>query len=248
MKKDDSIGRMEPVKAAFLQYLLKGVDELIPVTPALVAYSKRQRETKVGVCPARMVDQVEELLKQYQRSPNDDSATRKGINAPLPVLLVAFAKDANPIAPDRGISIPNEQWVRLENDPFAELYRMRLDHVENRVQIAFIAHEDESTKALTSQMRLYLQKFSNHRWPIEWHFGGNDFSTTCSLESYEPMDEVADLPDRTNLTILLWNITLNFQIPYLRAPDNDKYNKDGKRVGYTPVREVNVTVDHVKKV
>lgn len=203
-----NLGRYDVVKAAFAAHIIKGLDGLMPVTPAMEAYGQRERMTKLAVCQDRMVDKAEELLAQYQKagSPN--------LNAPLPVVLLAFAKETDPIAPDRGLSIANPVTVALTEEAAPPYYKARFDHVEARAQLAYVAHESETARAMVSQMRLYLNSFRAHRWPLNWLYKGQPFTTTCTLESYEPMGEPVDM-ERTNITMLLWNVTLNVQMPYL---------------------------------
>lgn len=203
-----NLGRFDVVKTAFAAHILKGLDSLMPVTPAMEAYGQRERMTKLAVCQDRMVDKAEELLAQYQK------AGASNLNAPLPVVLLAFAKETDPIAPDRGQPVPNPVTIALNDSPDPTYYKARFDHVEARAQLAYVAHESETARAMVSQMRLYLNSFRAHRWPLHWQYKGQPFTTTCTLESYEPMGEPVDM-ERTNITMLLWNVTLNFQMPYL---------------------------------
>ena len=204
-----NLGRYDVVKSAFAQHILTGLETIASVTPALEVYQSRIPAHKLAICPDRMVDKAEELLAQYQKSGQTNLA------APLPMVLMAFAKDLNPIAPERGQSIANPVTVALKDEDVTQYYKARFDHVEARVQLAYIAHESETARAMTSQMRLYLNTFEAHRWPLHWQFKDQSFTSTCSLESYEPMDEVVEIDGRTNITLLVWNLTLNFQLPYL---------------------------------
>ena len=204
-----NLGRYEVIKSAFAAHILKGLNGIFAVTPALVSYQVREPARKLAVCDDRMVDKAEELLAQYQK------AGANNLNAPLPMVLLAFAKDMSPIAPDRGQSIANPVTIALTDEAAPPYYKARFDHSEARAQLAFIAHESETARAMVSQMRLYLDTFEAHRWPLQWMYKNQPFTTTCSLESYEPMDEPVDVEGRNNITILVWNLTLNFQMPYL---------------------------------
>lgn len=212
---DSNLGRYEVIKAAFAAHILSGLHGLQPVTPALSGYVQREPMGKLAVCQDRMVDKAEELLAQYQR------AGGQAMGAPLPMVLLAFAKDLNSISPDRGQSVSDPVLLAVSDQstarPYPRHYRARFDHVEARVQLAFIAHESETARAMTSQMRLYINQFTTHRWPLQWRHAGEAFTTTGSLESYEPMDEAVDVAGRTNLTVLVWNLTLNAQLPYLEG-------------------------------
>ncbi|TDR30690.1 hypothetical protein [Hydromonas duriensis] len=231
-----NLGRYDVIKSAFAAYILKGLNRLLPVTPALQAYQQRQDMAKLAVCEDRMVDKAEELLAQYQKT-----GTRH-LEAPLPVVLLAFAKEMSPIAPDRGQSIANPVIVSLTEAPTVTYYKARFDHVEARAQLAYVTHESETARAMVSQMRLYLNAFESHRWPIVWTHNGQTFTTTCSLESYEPMDEPVDVEGRNNLSILVWNLTLNCQMPYL-----DDHVPVVKQVDYsmaTPIQVISKSSTH----
>lgn len=208
----NNLGRYDVIKAAFAAHILKGLNQISPVTPALKAYQQRENHSKLAVCEDRMVDKAEELLAQYQK------AGARHLDAPLPVVLLAFAKETSPIAPDRGMSIANSVIVALSPNEGPPYYKARFDHVEARAQLAYVTHESETARAMVSQMRLYLNAFESHRWLLDWQYNDESFSTTCSLESYEPMDEPIDVDGRNNLTILVWNLTLNCQMPYLDEP------------------------------
>ena len=240
MINNSNLGRFDVVKTAFAAHILRGIDQFVPVTPALESFQLRERETKLRVAPDRMVDKTEELLKIYQKDP-----AKAGFGSPLPVVLLAFAKDVNPIAPDRGMSIANPITVALDAGESPEYFSARFDHVEARAQIAFIAHESETARAMTSQMRLFLNTFEAHRWDLNWVFEGREFTTTCSLENYEPMDELVDMEERNNITIIVWNLTLNFQMPYLRA-SGQEINMDGTtQTGIDAIKQVDYTLRDV---
>lgn len=234
-----NIGRTLPVKQAFAAHLLRGVDEILPVTNEMKNWLKRPRETRALLCADRMIDDVEKLLKKYHNTQKDSS---NGIHAPLPVILVAFGKEASPIASDRNRLLPNPQLIQLAEN--GEYYKMRCDFIEQRVQIAFFAHTSETAKAMTSQMRLYLAQFCQFQFPVAWQFGGYDFELSANLTEMPASDELADLADRTNLTVLTWTLTLECQIPYLTAPQPHELTDDGKNLkGYPPLLRVHFDVN-----
>lgn len=240
--KKDNIGRDFVVKEAFAKHLLNAVDTVIPVTRELEAFMQRERSYRVAVCADRMVDDAAKLLEKYNQEVKNG---QYGIHSPLPVILVAFAKDNQPISVDRGMALPNPKMTQL-GDKDSQWYSIRTDHIEKRVQLAFFAHTSESAKAITSQVRLFFQRYGNYRFPVKWHFGGYDFDLTASFQDIPVTDDVADFPERTNLTVLLWNLTLQFQMPYLEAPKPHVYITDsmGNRVlrGYSPNESSNISM------
>lgn len=208
----NNTGRSIQVKEAFARYLLSGIDEFLPLTPALERYIQRDRKFKLMVCPSRMIDDVQDMLNTYRRS-NDE--TGRAIDSPLPVIFLAFAKETAPIPTDRGRSVADPQTLKLSKD--SEFYRVRMQHKEWRCQLAFIAHEHETAQAMTDQLRLFIQRFENHRWKIDWHHDGIDFQTTCTLEEgFEPADMVVDVDGgRKNSIIYTWDLNLNFILPFV---------------------------------
>lgn len=236
----DNIGRDFAIKEAFAKHFMLGIDEIVPVTRELSVYNNRKREERAAICPDRLVDDARKFLNKYHQEKKNGQT---GIHAPLPMIFVAFGKDNNPIDPAKGKALPDFRMVQLGNAE-SEWYKIRLDHIEKRVQIAFFAHTSETAKAMTSQMRLYLQRYRNRMFPIAWHFGGYDFELTGSFDEVPVMDEVADFPERENLTVLIWNLTVHAQIPYLNAPEPAEYISD-KRKGYGTVQRVNFDVNGV---
>ncbi len=241
MKNDllGTIGRTLPIKQAFAGHFLRGIDEIVPVTDEMVKWLSRPRESLALVCADRMIDDVEKLLKKYHDTSKGSS---NGIHAPFPVILVAFGKDAPPIAADRNRLLPNPQLVQLAEH--GEYYKMRCDFIEQRVQIAFFAHTSETAKAMTSQMRLYFARFRNFHFPIKWQFGGYDFELIGNITEMPASDELADLSDRTNLTILTWTLVIECQVPYLTAPTPHELTDDGNYLkGYKALNRVDFDVN-----
>lgn len=234
----DNIGLTQPIKKAFIEHFGRGIDEINPVTHALKVWQTRARETRLIICADRMVDDVQKLLSKYHQSGNKQSD--KGIHSPLPVMLMAFARDVSTIDSAKGNMLANEQMVQLSQN--GEYYKMRTDFISLRVQIAFMAHEAESAKALTSQMRLYFGRFNNNRFPIQWHFGGNDFTLSGSFDELPTSDDLADLPERSNITCLIWNANINAQIPYLSAPQPHEYLENGVLKGYPLLESVQADI------
>lgn len=227
----DNIGRDLPIQQAFATWLMKGIDELIPVTDELRIYLKRERRLRAGVCQGRMIDDVEKLLNKYHQSEN---GLTMGINSPFPVILIAFARENNQLSSWTAWTA-NWEYARINEQYFP----FRTDHIEKRVQVAFFAHTPETAKALTSQMRLYCQQFRNNRFPVLWRFGGHEFELTASFNDL-PMDVLADIPDRTNLTVFTWDFTIQAQIPYLKTPENPEYDENGRLKGFKTVKRVDV--------
>lgn len=234
--KPDNIGRDIPLKEAFLRHWLNGVAEIAPVTRELEAFKQRAPHLQTLVCAERMVDDVAKMLDKYHQSAKDADS---GIHSPFPVMLVAFANH-QPIASDKGVAVANPCTVRLGG----QWYKMRTDFVERRVQIAFFAHTGETARAMTSQMRLYWLRFNQQRFAVQWRFGGHEFDLTASAQDIPVTDDLADLPDRSNLTVLLWNMTLQYQMPYVSAPEPARYDATGKRAGYPEIQRVDMYIKH----
>lgn len=235
MKPFGNTGRFLTVKTAFNRHLLNAVASIQPSTREIEPFVRRSADGKVKIADGRMIDAAQDLLDSYRKK---DNSGEQGINAPLPVIIVAFAHDANPIAPDRGYSVANNQLVTFEANDRQYHYRMRLAHLENRVQVAFFAETIETAKAMTTQVRLWFQQFGKRRFPIEWKFGGHTFELTGTFEDIEPADEIADLGERTDVVAAIWNLNVNFQMPYLSAPEPYQFDENGYLIGYPLVKDV----------
>lgn len=233
-----NIGRTLPMKQAFCAHFLRGIDEVVAVTDEMRNWLSRPRHERAVLCADRMIDDVEKLLKKYHDTPK---GSESGIHAPLPVILIAFAKDHQAIEPDRNRATPNPEMVQLAEN--GEFYKMRTDFVSQRVQVAFFAHTSETAKAMTSQMRLYFQRFDQVHFPVAWRFGGYDFELTATMTDMPPSDDLADLADRTNLTVLTWTFQIEYQIPYLSAPVPHETTPNGKLKGFEPLNRVHFDVN-----
>lgn len=230
---NSNIGRSFAIKEAFVAHLMRGVDEIIPTDQAIQTWLNRERHTRVAICADRMIDDVQKLLAQYRQG------GKNGIHAPIPMILVAFGKDFQAVEATKSLSTPNHDYVQFE--PHGQVYKMRTDHILMRCQLAFFAHTSETAKSITSQLRLYFSRFQKYRFPVHWHFGGYDFDLTASLQEPPFSDEIADLPERGNLTVLTWTINIQAQMPYLNAPMPHTLTIDGKIKGYLGVQTVHLS-------
>lgn len=78
-----------------------------------------------------------------------------------------------------------------------------------------------------------------------WQFGGYDFQLTAALPEVPASDDLADLADRSNLTVLTWSLNLECQIPYLSAPMPHELTDDGKHLkGYQTIKRVDLYLHH----
>ena len=53
MASSNNTGRQDRVKEAFVRYVMTGIDELLPITPALERFISRPREQKLKLCQTR---------------------------------------------------------------------------------------------------------------------------------------------------------------------------------------------------
>lgn len=236
----NTTGRTLPIKEAFARHFLRGIDEAYAATEEMRDWLNRDRATRALLCADRMIDDAEKLLNSYQEK---NKGQEKGLHTPLPVILIAFGRDTQPASPDRLRPLPNPEYVQLAEQ--GETYQWRVDFVEQRVQIAFFAHTAETARAMTSQMRLFFQRYGNNRFPVRWQFGGYEFDLTASIQDLPASDDIADLDGRTNLTVLTWTFTLDYQIPHITAPTPHELTNSGKIRGFKVVTQTGVEVKRV---
>lgn len=239
---EDNTGRFLTVRNAFVRHFREAVRSIRPVTPNLQEFVQKPLKFRLMIAEDRMIDKVEEMLELYQKSPNGGEF---GLNAPLPVILMAFAKDATTSDVSYGRASPNItsiQNVVFEYDGVKYVYNMQTTNLENRVQVAFIGHDSETVRAMTAQVRLWLQRFRARSFPITWKFGGFDFDLTGMIDDTNFSDTVVDIDSRTNLSILAWDFSIRYQLPFLSAPEGAALDDKCKLQGFNHIKDIVVKI------
>ena len=242
-EKYGNIGRFLAVKQAFNRHLMNAVREIMPATKNLEEFVLRPEKYRLMQADDRMVDKVEDLLSAYQKAENGGHA---GLNAPLPVVVVAYAKDStvSEVTLGRGVYEPHQ--VAFEADGKKYFYKMKTTHMENRVQVCFIGHDSETVRAMTSQMRLYFQGYLKRIFPICWQWNGFDFQLSGNISDVDFIDSVVDVDERTNLSIVVWDFSIRFQMPYIIAPKDAVLDDSGRLKGDEVIKDIVIGIDVAK--
>lgn len=200
------------VKEAFAEFVGKGIYEIKPETKQLQIFCLRKQAERFRIAPARMVDDVEAMLKSLWRNDNDNN---RAVDAGLPVIIMAFGSSMRPAQATHG-------WSRVQGEPMtleqgdSEYFNVRLAFKEWDVQIAVFAHEQESIIAIMDYLRMYFFKFANHRWPILWNHAGKSFKTYGMLsDGFEPEEIAVPIQGRSNIVCHAFNFPITFMIPYI---------------------------------
>lgn len=208
----DTSGCVTPLQEGLVRHIDSAIERMTPVNQPMTDWLARAPENRLTVCAERSGQDAATRLNHYLRVANGAAS---GVDAPLPMLLIAFGRETQPAPADAGRSIAAPQNVQLVSG--GPWYQMRVDYVEKTAQLIFVADENLTAAALASQLRMSLKAFNGNRFDVRWQFGGFTYSLSAQLETDEPLDEPQDLPDNANLTVILWSLPLRFQMPYLNS-------------------------------
>lgn len=211
------------VKAAFGQYIGEFYASLVPTTKPLVEFVGRGLAKSCVWAPARMVDQVEEMIAAWQRNDTDQGST----NPPkLPVIIVAVSKDYIPTGRDFGRQISESLDVILPNDAKERFFGLRAMTGDIRAQVAFCAVDEPTAKSLASQFMLFIDAVENRRFFAQYGFAGEQLPFPVQIESPE-VPAISVQTGNKNLSVLAADLTLKASIPLFNAPTGNDPN-DGQ--------------------
>ena len=239
-------GNTFPVKKAFAGYMIGWYERLFGDTAAVSEFAARGHEKSIMFAPARMVDQIEDMLASYQRNAN---STEAGKNSIFPIVLIAMAKDYVPTGGDWGGRQVSRKMVCLaeptELDPNPSVYGYRQAMGDVRTQVVIIGADEPSAKSLATQFCLYVGDFANRRFEADFVWGQYTLKMPVMIENPDLLFTRQD-PDRKNITVLAADVDLKCVFPFPDAPkegeDNDGSEHDPP--GY-PVTSVVVSSDQV---
>lgn len=214
---------LQPVKAAFGDYMSRFYASIVPTTKALEGYVTRGLAKSVVWAPSRMVDSAEEMLSSWQRN-DTDSATTKPAN--MPVIIVAMARDYVPSGRDFTHQVADPVMMILPGDIKERVFGVRAMAGDIRAQIALFANDEPTARSLAAQFLLFLDATSNRRFTARYTFAGQNLDWPVQVESPDS-PAMSIQTDAKNLTILAIDITLKAEIPLFDAPAIGQPN-DGK--------------------
>ncbi|MDF0605395.1 hypothetical protein HZU77_006990 [Neisseriaceae bacterium TC5R-5] len=226
----------QPIKTAFGEYLGGFYRTIVPTTTSLRAYVQRGLATSIIWAPARMIDSAEDMLASWQRNGTEtnDHATHP---APLPVMLVAMAKDHTPTGAEFTRQISDAVDVTLPTDPQNRLFGLRTLAGDLRAQVAIFAHDEPSAHSLAAQLLAYLGGTNQRRFSARYPFAGEVTNWPVQIES-PAIPAMSIQTESRNLTILAIDITLKVTVPLFDHPPTDDPEQPP---GYPLIEQVNQT-------
>lgn len=217
---------MTPIKEAIGRWLGEYFADLVPMTPAMQAFTQRPFEKSVVMVPGRMVDSAQEMLNLWTRNDTNGGATAP---AAMPVILVAVAQDMTPTGADYTKQDADPMDVVIPADPKERVFKLRTMAQDCRVQLVFAAMESDTAHSMAAQFALYVDTIRHKSLGAIWRFAGLDIEWPVKLES--PDVAAMRVPtEAKNLTMLALDITLKATIPLYQAPRDGEPN-DGKGAG-----------------
>lgn len=212
-----------PLELGLARYLGEFYAQLSADTPAMQEYVARGLSKSIAWAPGRMVDQLEGMLAEWRK--NDNKGTPGG-SAYLPVMILAMAKDYQPVPPDWGFSSGAAMDVMNPDDPHQRAYKIRLGYGDYRAQIAIIAPEAATAHSLAYQLNLYTNDVARRRFKFVHEFAGQQHEFSALLEQID-IASISQQLEQDNLTGLVADINIRATIPLFIAPGQGQPN-DGK--------------------
>lgn len=232
-------GDFFPLKQAFSEYMVRWYETLYPDTKAIEEFVGRGLPRSIVWAADRMVDQVEDMLKSYQKNSNTvvPGDVSPGRNALFPVVILGMAKDYMPAGPDQGGRQVGRRLIQIEEGGSIYGYRQAMGEI--RVQVVMMAAESASARSMASQFSLFVGEIPNRRFYAKHTFGQYEVVMPCMLETPDIMFSIIPT-DNQNMTVLACDLTLKTVTPYFDAPREGQPN-DGSAnnpPGYPTVAEV----------
>ena len=234
---------LEPVKAAFGQFMGRFYAEIVPTTKPLEAYITRGLAKSIVWAPSRMVDSAEEMLQTWQRNDTDNATTKP---ANMPVMIVGIARDYTPTGRDYTRQMADPEMVMIPGDAKERVFSLRTVAGDVRAQVVLFAQDEPTARALAAQFLLFLDATPNRRFTAHYTFAGQAMDWPVQVESPDA-PAMSIQTEAKNLTILAIDLTLKATIPLFSAPGAGQPN-DGKGTpgttdpaGFPLVGEINTT-------
>ncbi len=223
---------IQPIKVGFGTMLASFYDSLVPMTTSVGLFQERGFGNSVAICPGRMIDDAEEMLKKWLK--DDTGSPSPGSS--LPAMLVAFGHDYNPTGRDFARQLTDSEFIRIGDDE--RVFALRTMASDQRVQVAIAAHDPATAKSIAAQLALFLD--ANRRFKATYFFAGHTIDWPVTIEL--PDNPASEIKTGTkNLVLLALDLNLKATIPIYRSPSDTEEN-DGSGLmppGFPVVLEVN---------
>lgn len=232
---------MMPLDIAIGQMMARWYATVYGDTQAVTEFVGRGVGKAIKWVPGRMIDDAQAMLQSYQR----DQQGEHGVNAKLPVVLVAASRDYMPLSGDWGArSLPRIEGVFSVAEGAVEgearsWYGMRTAQHQVRVQVVIIAPEKYSARSLAAQFDIFVRNPDNRHLVVTHPFGQYRVDAPAVIEDPETVFLVAG--EAKSMTVLAGDFTLKATTPYFDAPREGEPN-DGSQnnpPGYPVVDRVN---------
>lgn len=220
---------LQPVQVALSHYLTDWHQSLIPLTKAMDEFSRRQTMDAMGWASGRLVDDVSNMLSQWQ----EDVANDRTPDTRLPAVIIAMDPSMEPTGRDFVRQQSEWQYVRL-SDEDERVFQVSATQIDVRVQLAIAAHDVTTAKALAAQLSRQMEE--RRRFNAVYEFAGHELPWPVLIETPESPASRVD-HEYKNLTLLAFDLMLKATLPIYRAPGEGEPNDGSELVpaGYPVV-------------
>jgi hypothetical protein len=229
---------LTPLEIGMGGYMRRFYAQLVADTPSMQEYVTRGLSKAMVWVPGRMIDQIEDMLKEYRKNENDAGP---GLSSRLPIAFVAMAKDFMPAPPEWGIAVGSRVWVTNPDDPEQRAFKVRTSFNEYRAQVVIAAAEKHTAHSLAMQFNLFANGDDDgggRRFTFDVPFAGMTHQFQAALEQID-LGAVSMPVEVKDLTICTVDLNVRAHVPLFEAPKDGEPN-DGKPApsGYQVVTEV----------
>lgn len=226
------------IKIAITNFVGEYLKEIIAKTPVMREFNQREPDEKLVIFPSRLMDQVEEIVRGYRKSPTKDGSKAIG---KLPMFCLGFSKEYNSTDLGKGRSVVDKNFIVRDNKN--RFIKVRLDKHDQRVQLVLISPDSETAFYFASQFKLFCGRYENRRCYSITEYHGTNYAFPLTLEDNNIFGVSNQLADVKNLTVMVFDLTFNCSTPYI-------YGEvvQGKHEPFIPIlKTINLSYEESRK-
>lgn len=192
------------IKKASVSYIKRFTDEIVDNgNPIIAKFKERPPEKRMAVVVGRLVDNVDSMLGKWRS---------KEVRAPLPVILIGFAKGYESTDLSRGKSISEKKHMVKDSD--GHYFYLRLDKHDLRMQAVVIAQDEETAFSLSSQFKLFCNRFENEKVKVFSKYNDKAYAFPMHLSDSNIYGADQQIENQDNLTVTVFDLTFHCNTPY----------------------------------
>ena len=208
---------LDYIKNAFLNLVYDFRAYLMPDTKLLTEWKNRKLTLDakgftgkpIVVCTGKMVDDAEAMLTAYRQS-IDTTNGKKGSNAILPIVMLAFGTIGDP--PDNNRTVASAYFTPCILNGKQAKVRFRQKNV--RCQLAFFSASQSDASTLADEFVAYLSIEEKRRFSINFKVGDdNGDIAPVDATIWDNIPNAMDVPLQDNLYVFTVDVIITVPVP-----------------------------------